>query len=119
MRRSNVPLIEAIRAGWIAHENGTREQVRGTEVLFPGTGRNFSDFPVRAESGRHLKRSVLVRANRAAMPQAQRPGPASRLQGPAGLAADADGAEAQNHVAAGNLAPEALHRSEAGEKQHF
>src|SRR5262249_61333669 len=35
------------------------------------------------------------------------------------LAADADGAEAENHVAAGNLAPEALHRSKAGEEQHF
>src|SRR5262249_23047252 len=31
MRRSNVPLIRAIRAGWIAHENGTLEQVPGTE----------------------------------------------------------------------------------------
>src|SRR5215467_4882757 len=53
---SNVPLIEFIRAGWTAHENGTREQVRGTTVLFRSTGAEFQDFSGQVESSEPCNR---------------------------------------------------------------
>src|SRR5580765_6766157 len=56
MRWSNVPLIGVIRAGWIAHENGTREQVRGTKVLFRGPAGDSSHSGVRQESSESCTR---------------------------------------------------------------